>query len=506
MTHSTTWSFLLIDSLPLRLTNTYGHKLEVFEPIEEGHVKLYSCGPTVYNYVHIGNFRSFIMADVLRRVLEYNAYRVTQVRNITDVGHLTDETLNAGLDRIEKAARDQKKTPWDIAEHFTAVFRRDATRLNIRPPDFEPRATEYIESMVSLAERLVELGYAYVVDGNVYYEVSKFPRYGQLSGNTVEGLIAGARVEVGEGKRAPADFALWKSAGEDKIMRWPSSWGEGVPGWHLECSAMAFSLLGERIDIHTGGVDNTFPHHEDEIAQSEAASGERFARFWLHGALLNVAGDEKMSKSSGNIYTLDDLASEGIHPLAYRYFTFQANYRTPLNFSWDALNGAQTALFRLWETAAEVHQASGRLEPTESVQPYRRRFHEAINRDLDLPQAISVLHDLAGANLSVADKRWLMADLDRVLGLRLLEMGDRISRLTPEQTTLVESREAARRARDWGESDRIREELSGAGVEVRDTAQGQRWVRRDLLSSERGDSEEPSQDQAQQHASAGAQE
>jgi cysteinyl-tRNA synthetase len=443
----------------------------------------------VYSDIHVGNFRSFLLGDVVRRVLEYNGYQVTQVRNITDVGHLTDETLNAGLDKIEKAARDQHKTPWDIARHFTERFARDAARLNIRAPDYEPRATEYIEPMIQLAERLVEKGYGYAVDGNVYYEVAKFPEYGRLSGNSVDDLIAGARVEIGEGKRAPADFALWKAVGSDAIMRWSSPWGQGVPGWHLECSAMASALLGEEIDIHSGGVDNIFPHHEDEIAQSEAAFGGRFVRYWLHGALLNSAGDEKMSKSLGNISTLDDLVREGIHPLGYRYFTFQAHYRTPLNFSWEALHGAQTGLNRLWETAAELFQSGGTIDRPGAAEPYRDRFHQSINRDLDMPQAVSVLHEVAGSNLEPATKQWLFADFDRVLGLNLAAMGETLSQLTPQQRAVLEDRAAARRQRDWPRSDALREELRLMGAVVRDTPEGQRWVRRDLLSREGGDSQ-----------------
>ena len=310
-----------------------GGKLEEFRPIEPGRVRMYTCGPTVYSYIHIGNFRSFILADTLRRTLEYNGFQVTHVRNITDVGHLTDETLNTGLDRIEAQARQQNRSPQDIARHYTALFHRDAARLNLLDPHHEPRATDYVDHMIDLTRQLEDLGYGYAVDGNVYYEVARFPRYGALSGNTVDGLIAGARVEVGEGKRSPADFALWKFAGPDKLQRWSSPWGEGVPGWHIECSAMSRTLLGAEIDIHTGGVDNMFPHHEDEIAQSEAASGEKFVHYWLHGAML-VFAETKMSRSLGNIYTLSDLDERGIHPLSYRYFTYQAHYRTPLNFTW----------------------------------------------------------------------------------------------------------------------------------------------------------------------------
>lgn len=465
--------------LPIFLTNTYGRKLEEFQPLSPPQVKLYTCGPTVYSFAHIGNFRSFIFADTLRRVLEYNGYNVQQVRNITDVGHLTNDTLGPGLDKIEAAAREQNRTPWDIARYYTDIFRRDARRLNLEEPSSEPRATAYIGPMIALVERLIERGYAYVSDGNVYFEVAKFPPYGALSRNSVEELIAGARVEVGEGKRSPADFALWKRAEPDKIMRWESPWGPGVPGWHLECSAMALDLLGPEIDIHTGGEDHIFPHHEDEIAQSEVATGRPFARYWLHGAFLQVG--EKMSKSLGNTITVSDLVERGIHPLAYRYFTYQAHYRTTQNFSWSALDGAQTALVRLWQQAAELWQAgppAAELGP--EAEALRARFHEAINRDLDLPVALAVIHETMGARLVSDQKLALLQDADRVLGLDFLPMARRLSEVSPESRSLLEERAAVRREKNWARSDEIRAELAAAGVEVKDTGQGQRWFRRDV--------------------------
>ncbi len=467
---------------PIFLRNTMGHALEEFRAIEPGVVRLYTCGPTVYNYAHIGNFRAAIFADTLRRMLEYNGYEVRHVRNITDVGHLTNETLEEGLDRIERTAREQGTTPWDVARFYTDAFLEDAARLNLLAPTFMPRATEYIEPMIALADQLVDNGHAYVSDGDVYFAVDTFPTYGALSGNSVDKLVAGARVEVSAGKRSPADFALWKAAGDDKLMRWKSPWSEGVPGWHLECSAMAMDLLGEQIDIHTGGIDNMFPHHEDERAQSEAATGKTFARYWMHNAFLQLA-DEKMAKSKGNIYTISDLMERGIHPLTYRYFTFQAHYRSPLTFSWDALEAAQTALVRLWESVAELVQSGERDEIGKVAGGYQERFRDAINQDLDMPSAISVLHDLLGSQLPPGQKLTVVEDFDRVLGLRLVEMGRELSRTTPEQQALLDERADARRQKNWARSDELRAELSASGLEVRDSAAGQRWVRKDVLAA-----------------------
>jgi cysteinyl-tRNA synthetase len=444
---------------------------------------MYTCGPTVYSYAHIGNFRSYLLADVARRVLEYNGYQVTHARNITDVGHLTNETLNTGLDRIEKAAREQHSSPQDIVDHFTSVYLADARRLNLLEPAFNPRATEYVGPMITFAQQLIDSGHAYTSDGDVYFDVSTFPSYGQLSGNSVDELVAGARVEIGEGKRTPADFAVWRGAGPEKLVRFDSPWGPGVPGWHIECSAMSRELLAPQLDIHTGGIDNIFPHHEDERAQSEARTGTTFVRYWLHGALLQTADDEKMSKSLGNIYTVQELVDRGIHPLSYRYFTFQAHYRTPLSFSWEALEAAQTALYRLWSAAAELTQTADVDALAGAALAYQARFHEAINDDLNLPVAISVAHDVIGAPIPPGQKLALLDEFDRVLGLDILETARRLSETSTEERELLRQREESRAARNWAESDRLRSALATGGLEVRDTPQGQRWTRTDLLSA-----------------------
>lgn len=469
-----------VDS-PIYFTNTFGRRLQEFQPLEPGRVTVYTCGPTVYSYAHLGNFRAFIVADVLRRMLEYNGYQVMQARNITDVGHLTRDDVADGPDKIEDAAKRQNTTPSDIARFYTDAFLVDAERLNIEPPEEAPCATDYIPQMIDLVERLIESGHAYVSHGDVYFDVSTFPHYGALSGNSVAELVAGARVEVGEGKRSPADFALWKGAGPDKIMRWPSPWGDGVPGWHLECSAMAMALLGETIDIHTGGIDHIFPHHEDEIAQSEGVTNRPFAHYWLHNDFLQIAGDEKMSKSVGNVYTISDLVERGLHPLSFRYFTFQAHYRSPHSFTWEAVEAGQTALYRLWEALAELLQTAEPGELGTGAQAFRERFLLAVNRDLDLPGAVAVAYDVMGSNLSPEEKLSLIADFDRVLALDLLSTARSLASISPEEERILAARAEARETRDWSRSDELRSDLAARGLRVKDTPSGQRWVRNDLL-------------------------
>lgn len=467
---------------PIYLTNTLGHRLEEFRSIEPGRIRMYTCGPTVYGYSHIGNFRSFIFADTLRRMFEYNGYHVTQVRNITDVGHLTDETLGSGLDKLELAAQRENRSAWDIAAYYTEVFHQHAHALNLLEPDREPRASEYVPEMIELTQSLIEKGYAYPGTANVYFDVTRFPTYGELSGNTVDDLVAGSRVEVGEDKRSPGDFALWRAQGPEKVMRWDSPWGMGIPGWHIECSAMSIDLLGPELDVHTGGVDNIFPHHEDERAQSEAATGKPFVRFWLHSEWLQLGLGEKMSKSLGNIYTVSDLQESGIHPLAYRYFSYMAHYRTQLAFSWEALEASQTALYSIWEQAAELVQAGPPAELDEATASHADGFHQAINRDLNMPAAVAALHDMLGSKgLPAQQKRALLCDFDRVLALKLDETGQALSAVSDSETAILHRRQEARREKNWPESDALRAALAERGVDVKDTPLGQRWIRRDLL-------------------------
>ncbi len=353
----------------MKVFNTYTRRKEEFEPIEPGKVRMYNCGPTVYNFAHIGNARAFVFADVLRRTLEYFGCPVTQIMNITDVGHMTSDA-DAGEDKMAKAAREQKKDPWQIAEFYTKAFLEDIRTLNIQPAFKYPRATEHIPEMIALIERLIGNGHAYVVNGNVYYDISTFPRYGRLSGNTIEQLEAGARIEVNPEKRHPADFALWKQDPKH-IMQWDSPWGRGFPGWHIECSAMSVKYLGEQFDIHTGAEDNIFPHHESEIAQSEGATGKvPWVKYWMHARFLLVNG-QKMSKSLGNFFTLRDLLEKGCDPMAVRYVLMSTHYRQPLNFTLESVEAAKDSIRRLKDFRIRLKEAGAKAD---SAGTGRRRW------------------------------------------------------------------------------------------------------------------------------------
>ena len=466
------------DLPPIRLYNTMGRTEEIFTPIEPAKVRMYTCGPTVYHFAHIGNLRSFLTADILRRVLEYNGYHVTQVKNITDVGHLRDDVAETGADRMEAAAREEGATPQEIASFYTEAYVRDEALLNIIPPSHRPKATDFIPQMIEFTEHLIEKGFAYVAGGNVYFDVGKFPSYGALSGNRLDDLVAGQRVDIEPDKHNPADFALWKAGDQGRLMNWESPWGPGFPGWHIECSAMATTLLGDQIDIHTGGIDNLFPHHEDERAQSEAVSGKEFVRYWAHGAHL-LFGEEKMSKSLGNIATLSELIDRGVHPLAFRYFLLQGHYRKQIAISDEALDAAATGLDRIWDQAADLWQSERGAVDEDRVAALRAGFVEAINDDLATPRALVVLQNVLESALSPASKLVLLEEMDRVFGLDLLTMAKRRSTLTDEQAGLIEDRRVARLSKDWQRSDTLRDELLALGVEVRDAAGGQRWIRRD---------------------------
>jgi cysteinyl-tRNA synthetase len=341
----------------LTFHNTLTKRKEPFRPLEAGRVRMYNCGPTVYGRAHIGNFRTYLFADILRRWLEYRGFEVRQVMNITDVGHLTDDA-DDGEDKLEVQARKEGRDPWQISRAYTEMFLADIVELGLRPAVSYPRASEHISEMLAIVEKLLREGYAYQVDGDVYFEVSKFPAYGRLSGNKIADLDAGARIEVREEKRHPADFALWKSD-PHHIMKWESRFGpDGFPGWHIECSAMAMKHLGERIDVHTGGEDNIFPHHECEIAQSEAFTGKPFANYWIHAKFLQVDGG-KMSKSLGNVYNLDDVLEKGFSPRALRFCLIRGHYRQPLNFTWDILKESAAALENLDDLAARLRRTAG---------------------------------------------------------------------------------------------------------------------------------------------------
>jgi cysteinyl-tRNA synthetase len=461
---------------PIRLHNSLGRAIETLEPITPGRVTIYTCGSTVYKYAHIGNLRTYLFGDLLHRTLEYLGYEVLYVKNITDVGHMRDDQLDSisGPDKMDLAAESEGKSPSEIADFYTRAWLDDEALLNILPADLMPKATDHIPEMIDLTARLVDKRLAYEVDGTIYYDVSEFPGYGQLSGQKVEETHAGHRVDVEADKRDPADFALWKHAHEHRSMKWPSPWGDGFPGWHIECSAMTLKHLGERFDVHTGGIDLKFPHHEDEIAQSEGALGHRVVSVWLHGEFLTL-GDAKMAKSAGNIIRVSDLHAKGFEPLEFRYLALTAHYRSKLDFTQDAMHAAASGLARLRRATSGTDTDGSAVDlSAEPMAGYRARFVEAISEDMAMPSALAVAHAVAGADdLTPPQRRALLLDFDCVLGLDLARPEPVEAPLPPGAAELLERRAAARSARDFAASDALRDELTALGVEVRDTPEGQ---------------------------------
>ncbi len=461
--------------MSIQFYNTLTRRKQKFEPLRPKQVGMYTCGPTVYGYASIGNMRAYIFADTLRRGLEFNDYKVKMVMNITDVGHLESDQ-DEGEDKMALTAKREQKTPWEIAEYYTDVFLADLQRLNVKKPSVLAWATKHIPEMIAMVEELLERGYAYETSDGIYFDIGKYPEYGRLSGQKLDEQQAGARVEVNPEKRHPADFALWKKAPKEHIMQWQSPWGMGYPGWHIECSAMGRKYLGDLFDIHTGGADHIPVHHENEIAQTAACTGEPGARFWMHNEFLLIEGG-KMSKSLGNVYTISDLIERGFEPLSYRYFCHNAHYRRQLNFTWSALEAAQKGLLglrRLVQNSA--HQADS-AEAVAKADTYREDFLAAVNDDLNLPRAIAVLWEASKAGLG-RQFYVLARDCDQVLGLDLCQgavqedAGLAREDLPPEVQGLLQEREAARAAKDWGKSDALRRQLQDLGYAIKDTAQG----------------------------------
>jgi len=476
--------------MTLQLYNSLTRKKEPFEPLHEGFVGIYVCGPTVYDDAHVGHGKTYVNFDVVVRYFRYLGYQVRYVQNITDVGHL----LDTGEDRILKGARRERVEPMEVVERFTRRYFEDMDALNVARPDISPRASGHVPEQIELVKQLLAKGYAYEADGSVYFDVPKWPDYGKLSGRKVEDLREGTRAEVRNEKRHPADFALWRRAEPEHIMRWPSPWGWGFPGWHAECSAMATKYLGQPFDVHAGGLENKFPHHECEIAQSEAAHDEPFARYWLHNGMLMIRGEE-MHKSLGNFITLRR-AYEKYDPMALRLFILSAHYRSPLDFTVEAMQAATSGLERLQDVVAEVRwrlprAPEGEAAPatTEMLEGYRQRFEQAMNDDFNTPQALAAIFDLTREVNSL----WTAADLTQgdleameevyrhlagdVLGLDLERLpaageGDLVEGLIQ---ALVDLRQEYREAKDWAQSDALRARLAELGVELLDGPEGTRW-------------------------------
>ncbi|MDR0293519.1 MAG: cysteine--tRNA ligase [Oscillospiraceae bacterium] len=455
----------------MKLYNTLTRQKEEFVPADGRTAGIYACGPTVYSPAHIGNMRTYLFVDWLRRALKFEGYAVKHVMNVTDVGHLTDDA-DGGEDKVVKESRERKTDPWEIARAVTERFFADIDELNVERPEIVCKATGHIPQMIAFTGALMQKGHAYETPDGIYFDISTFPGYGRLSGLDLEAQQAGARVEVNPYKRHSADFALWKKAPREHIMQWESPWGMGYPGWHIECSAMGLQYLGERFDIHTGGVDHIPVHHENEIAQSEALLGHPAVRFWMHGEFLLIDGG-KMSKSLGNLYTLADLAERGYSPAHFRYFCAGAHYRNKLNFTWEGIDAAKTSYDRLL-AAVRAHRDG---TDAVSAEPYLTQMREAAGDDLNIPKAVGALWSMVrqpGRSQAVYDA---VMEIDRVLGLRLDSAPQAAEERTtdtvpPDVQALVETRQAAKAAKNYAEADRIRDELRAMGYELTDTKEG----------------------------------
>ncbi len=457
--------------MPLKLYNTLTRKKEVFKPIHKDYVGMYSCGPTVYWYQHIGNLRTYIFSDVLKRVLEYNGYKVKHVMNVTDVGHLTSDA-DTGEDKMEKAAAREGKRAEDIADYYWKIFREDFKKLNIIEPNIWSKATEHIKEQIELIKILEKKGYTYRTSDGIYFNTAMFKKYGEMAKIKVEKLIAGKRTEMRE-KKNKTDFALWKfSPSANSEMRrqqeWNSPWGIGFPGWHIECSAMSMKYLGKSFDIHTGGEDHIPIHHTNEIAQSEAATGKKFVNYWVHGAFLTFHG-EKVSKSKGGLYTISELEKKEFSPLVFRYMCLTTHYKKPLNFSLDILKASQNSYKRLKNIISNLDR--NKKQNSKNILAAKKQFSEIMNDDLNSPKALSYLWDiLRDDKLNDSEKYELALEFDKVFGLEL-EKEEEIE-IPREVKKLIKEREEMRKKKNWQEADNIRNRIKKAGYQIDDTEEG----------------------------------
>lgn len=460
--------------MDIYFTNTLTKQKEKFKPIRKDEVRIYSCGPTVYKDATIGNMRTNIFQDVLRRVLRYNGYKIKHAMNITDVGHLVSDG-DDGEDKMIKSAREEHKTPLEIAEYYTNLFFNDLKELNIETPEIVCKATDHIPEMLEYVELLVKKGYAYETSTAIYFDISKLDKYPILSSINLEDQKAGARVEIDEEKRNPYDFALWIKAPENHLMKWNSPWGPSYPGWHIECSAMSLKYLGEQFDIHTGGIDLIPTHHENEIAQSKGRTGKIPANYWLHGEYLLINGG-KMSKSLGNVYLLKDIKEKGYDPLVYKLFCYSCHYRNKLNFTWEGIEATSKSLERL-RNAYQTHlQGNDELKDADirKISDIEEKFHKAINDDMNMPLAMSFVWEVAKFEKKNPKVAELLQKFDTVLGIEINKIQESKNEEIPEEiTNLLEQRKIAREQKEWSKSDEIRDLIKEKGYIVKDTKNGQ---------------------------------
>lgn len=453
----------------MHLYNTLTRQLEEFKPIAGKKVTLYTCGPTVYRDVHIGNLRTYLTTDILRRVLKANEYDVISVMNITDVGHFRfSEEKGKSIDPVVEEAQKLGVTPLELSKTYTDKFLKDAKKLNILDHDVMPKASEHIEEMIEVIKVLIDKGFAYEVSGNVYFRVEKFKDYGKLSGNTLDKmdqLLEAVRVSVETDKKDSADFALWKRA-DDRVMSWDSPWGKGVPGWHIECSVMSMKYLGVSLDIHLGGEDLVFPHHEDEIAQSESLSQQKFVNYWMHTSFLTL-DEEKMSRSKGNIYTLSEVEKSGYHPLSFRYLTYQTHYRAKMNFSKEAIDGASNALRKLYDLAANLPEPEGHADK------YEIEFDYALKQDLNMPKALSIVWEMLRSKENESAKAAALRRMDEVLGLNIFENSEKMSQVSDKAYAMATERVKLRKEGRYRLADEMRVQIEKMGYEIKDDANGQ---------------------------------
>ncbi len=456
--------------MDIYFSNTLTKEKQLFKSINEKEVRMYSCGPTVYKNATIGNLRTNVFQDVLRRVLEYNGYKVKQVMNITDVGHLVSDG-DEGEDKMIKSAREEHKSPLEIAEYYTKLYFEDLKALNIEMPEIVCKATDHIQDMLEYVQALVKNGYAYETSTAIYFDISKLDKYPVLSNHNLEEQKAGARVEVDSEKKSPYDFALWIKAPENHLMKWDSPWGPSYPGWHIECSAMGQKYLGEQFDIHTGGIDLIPTHHENEIAQSKGKCGKNPANYWIHGEYLLVNGG-KMSKSLGNVYLLNDIAEKGYDPLVYKLFCYSCHYKNKINFTWEGIEATSKSLERLRKSYQTHLKGTDILseEDMKKLAELEEKFHRAINDDMNMPVALSYVWDVAKFDKKSKDVAEVLSKFDTVLGIKIDK--EENQELPQEVIDLIEQREEAREQKDWAKSDILRDEIKNLGYEIKDTKDG----------------------------------